>query len=272
MAAANLDRLDSLLCFLLDVSQRELAGETLTLDDYVRINFYGGELEAITLAAADAEGEGWTPFFEQQEQAALVADVATDPTRQVLVEAIGRVFEIYRSAFADLEKRRRRRPTPGAKAPRQADFQSVPGAAENRPLKLAPMPLHPYPPPPCLRGDRSMPCYHRVATALPPPPAGGPVPEGLWLPEKTPSPPRLRGDRWIPLILFVSCCSSPPACGGTGPCLLAYVLIEHYFNLTTTLTSACPASGKGTTLPSTGLPSTARATSFPGPRRSTVMR
>jgi hypothetical protein len=92
--ATNLARLDDLLTFLLDVSQRELAGTPLTLDDYERIKFYGGELEAITLAAADAEGEG-RPFFEEQEQAALVADVATDPNGQVLEEAVGRVFEIY---------------------------------------------------------------------------------------------------------------------------------------------------------------------------------
>jgi hypothetical protein len=92
-AAANLWRLDDLLTFLLDVAQRELAGEPLTAEDYERIKFYGGELEAMTLAAADQEGEG-SPFFEDQEQAALVADVAT-ASGSVLEEAIGRVFEIY---------------------------------------------------------------------------------------------------------------------------------------------------------------------------------
>jgi hypothetical protein len=91
---ANLMRLDDLLTFLLDVAQRELAGESLTLDDYERIKFYGGELEAMTLAAADQEGEG-RPFFEEDDQAALVADVATDPNGYVLEEAIGRIFEIY---------------------------------------------------------------------------------------------------------------------------------------------------------------------------------
>jgi len=89
----NLMRLDNLLAFLLDVAQRELAGEPLTGEDYERIKFYGGELEAMTLAAADQEGEG-RPFFEEQEQAALVADVAT-ASGSVLEEGIGRVFEIY---------------------------------------------------------------------------------------------------------------------------------------------------------------------------------
>jgi hypothetical protein len=91
---ANLQRLTDLLAFLLRVSQRELAGEPLTEREYSRMHYYGGELEAMTLAAADQEGEG-QPFFEQEEQAALIADVATDPNGEVLEEAIGRVFEIF---------------------------------------------------------------------------------------------------------------------------------------------------------------------------------
>jgi hypothetical protein len=90
----NLMRLDDILTFLLDVAERELAGAPLTVDDYERIKFYGGELEVMTLAAADQEGEGM-PFFEEDEEAALVADVATDPTGFVLEEATGRIFEIW---------------------------------------------------------------------------------------------------------------------------------------------------------------------------------
>ncbi len=91
----NLSRLDDLLTFLLDVAQRELAGQSLSLEDYSRIKYYGGELEVMTLAAADPEeGEG-SPFFSQDEQAALVADVATDPNGRALEEAVGRIFEIY---------------------------------------------------------------------------------------------------------------------------------------------------------------------------------
>jgi hypothetical protein len=91
--AANLMRLDDLLKFLLDVSQRELAGEELSADDYERIKYFGGELEAMTLAAADQEGEG-SPYFEEDEWAAVIADVATDPTGQVLEEGTGYVSEI----------------------------------------------------------------------------------------------------------------------------------------------------------------------------------
>jgi len=96
---ANLLRLDGLLAFLLDVSQRELAGEPLTREEYERIEYYGGELEAMTLAAADQDGEG-RPFFEQDDQAPIVADVATglDPITgdgAVLEEGTGYIFEIY---------------------------------------------------------------------------------------------------------------------------------------------------------------------------------
>jgi hypothetical protein len=38
------------------------------------------------------EGE---PIFDEDDQAAIVADVATSPEGQVLEEAIGRIFEIF---------------------------------------------------------------------------------------------------------------------------------------------------------------------------------
>jgi hypothetical protein len=89
----SLIRLESLLTFLYDVSTKELFGEPLTQSEYERIMWYGGTLEALTLAAADKETE-WSGFFEKVE-AAVIADVATDPNGRVLEEAIGRVFEIY---------------------------------------------------------------------------------------------------------------------------------------------------------------------------------
>jgi hypothetical protein len=84
----NLTRLDDLLTFLLDVAQRELAGEELSFEDCWRINLYGEELEVLTMAAANAEER-------KDVQAALVADVASSPSGQVLEEAIGRIFELF---------------------------------------------------------------------------------------------------------------------------------------------------------------------------------
>ena len=87
-----LDRLDSLLVFLLDVSEKELKGIFLSRDEYDRIMYIGGTLEWLTLAAAD--GGEYGGYFEKID-AALVADVATDPNGLVLEEATGRIFEIY---------------------------------------------------------------------------------------------------------------------------------------------------------------------------------
>ncbi len=92
----NLDELEEMLTFLQDIAERELSGEEITEEEYERIKFYGGWLERITLAAADApEDEMAGKGFAGDEQAALVADVATDPNGMVLEEAIGRIDEIY---------------------------------------------------------------------------------------------------------------------------------------------------------------------------------
>jgi len=91
-----LSELDDMLTFLQSIAERELSGGEITADEYERLKFYGGWLERMTLAAADpAEGEGYSREFTEDEQAALVADVATDPNGQVLEEAIGRIYEIF---------------------------------------------------------------------------------------------------------------------------------------------------------------------------------
>jgi hypothetical protein len=88
----NLDNLIDLLVFLQSASERELAGQALTTDEYWRIQYYGGALEAFTLAAADREGD--SSFRDLSDQkAALVADVATgldaNGGLSVLEEAVG---------------------------------------------------------------------------------------------------------------------------------------------------------------------------------------
>jgi hypothetical protein len=93
--AFMLDELESMLAFLQSIAERELSGGGINADEYERLKFYGGWLERMTLAAADPQGEGFSSVFSEDEQAALVADVATDPNGQVLEEAIGRVYEIY---------------------------------------------------------------------------------------------------------------------------------------------------------------------------------
>ena len=89
----NLNNLIAELQFLLDISQRHLAGEMITDDDYWHIKYYGGWLESMTIAAADPAGDGYSANLEDQKSA-LVADVATGIER-VLEEGVGYPTNIY---------------------------------------------------------------------------------------------------------------------------------------------------------------------------------
>jgi len=87
--------LEETLVFLQSVAERELAGGEITAEEYERIKYYGGWLERMTLSAADTVEGSYSNVFNEDEQAALVADVATDPNGYVLEEATGRIDEIY---------------------------------------------------------------------------------------------------------------------------------------------------------------------------------
>lgn len=94
---ANLTNLISELQFLKDISERELAGEAITDEEYWHILYWGGVLEQFTLAAADTTGDDDRDLSDQK--AALVADVATGLDQSgflsVLEEAIGQPTEIF---------------------------------------------------------------------------------------------------------------------------------------------------------------------------------
>jgi hypothetical protein len=97
---ANLENLIDLLTFLKDTSEKLLMGQELSEDDYIRIQFFGGELEGLTIAAADCDEEGPGCRNLEDQQAALVADIATgirpdSPGLVVLEEAIGQPTPIY---------------------------------------------------------------------------------------------------------------------------------------------------------------------------------
>jgi hypothetical protein len=95
----SLQRLEELVRAFQTVAEKELRGEPLNEDEYTLIRFYGGELEHLTMAAADTEGEsGARAYMEEEPQAAVIADVATDPgvfPPLVLEEAVGRVNPIH---------------------------------------------------------------------------------------------------------------------------------------------------------------------------------
>ena len=91
--AGSLQNLMDLLNFLTSSAEKELRGEPLSDDDYWRIQYFGGELEALTIAAADAPDEEGRLFLQDQ-RAALIADVATG-SGAALEEAVGNPTPIY---------------------------------------------------------------------------------------------------------------------------------------------------------------------------------
>jgi hypothetical protein len=97
LTKGNLDNLISTLNFLMDISERELTGGSITTDEYWQIQYWGGTLEQFTLKAADTTGNADRDLSDQK--AALVADVATGTldltTLVALEEAIGQPTFIY---------------------------------------------------------------------------------------------------------------------------------------------------------------------------------
>jgi hypothetical protein len=99
----SLQRLEELVRAFQMMAEKELRGEPLTEEEYDIIRFYGGELEHLTMAAADTPEGGPGGYMEEEPQAAVVADVATDPDPEgdgipnavVLEEAVGRIHEIH---------------------------------------------------------------------------------------------------------------------------------------------------------------------------------
>lgn len=96
--ASSLDTLETLARSLQTIAEKELRGEPLSEEEYTMIREYGGQLENLTMAAADSDMEDpyARRYMEEEPQAAVVADVATDPaTFSVLEEAVGRINAIY---------------------------------------------------------------------------------------------------------------------------------------------------------------------------------
>jgi hypothetical protein len=97
---AALANLIDLIAFLKATAEAELLEEPLSEEDYLRIMFIGGELEALTLAASDCEEEGPACRNLSDQQAPLVADIATGLSPDiaglaVLEEGVGRPARMF---------------------------------------------------------------------------------------------------------------------------------------------------------------------------------
>ena len=91
--AGNLQHLMELIAFLQDIAERELRGEPISDEEYWRLQFFGGELEVLTIAAADSDESEGRKTLETQ-RTALIADVATG-FGSALEEAVGNPALIY---------------------------------------------------------------------------------------------------------------------------------------------------------------------------------
>ena len=102
---ASLQRLEELSSAFQAMAEKELRGEPLTEEEYNLIRFYGGDLEHLTMAAADTDTDDpfAQPVMDEEPQVAVIADVATDPdpdgdgvaNPMVLEVGVGRVNDLY---------------------------------------------------------------------------------------------------------------------------------------------------------------------------------
>jgi len=95
----NLSRMEDLAMSLKTISEKELNNKKLTDDEYELIRSYGGQLEHFWLeinkdepAYKESSNQG---DYLNENPAAIVTDVATDPNGQVLQEGTGKIFNIY---------------------------------------------------------------------------------------------------------------------------------------------------------------------------------
>ncbi len=97
----SLNHLLSLATSFQKIAEKELAGQPLTQEEYDLILYYGGDLEHLVMAAADSDIQNQPAqlYMDEEPQAAVIADVATDPGANggpvVLEEGVGRISEIH---------------------------------------------------------------------------------------------------------------------------------------------------------------------------------
>lgn len=95
----NLSKMEQLAMSLKTISEKELNDEKLTDEEYELIRSYGGQLEHFWLEVNKDEPAfketGSQGEYLNENPAAIISDVATDPNGQVLEEGTGKISEIY---------------------------------------------------------------------------------------------------------------------------------------------------------------------------------
>ncbi|PKM91304.1 hypothetical protein CVU82_01755 [Candidatus Falkowbacteria bacterium HGW-Falkowbacteria-1] len=95
----NFARMEELALSLKVIAEKELNGEKVTDDEYEIIRSYGGQLEHLWIEVNKNEQQYKESSSQRdyldENPAAIVADIATDPNGQVLELGTGKIFEIY---------------------------------------------------------------------------------------------------------------------------------------------------------------------------------
>jgi len=95
----NLGKMEQLAMSLKTISEKELNNEKLTDEEYKLIRSYGGQLEHFWIEVNKDEPAyketGSQREYLNENPAAIIADVATDPNGQVLEVGTGKISEIY---------------------------------------------------------------------------------------------------------------------------------------------------------------------------------
>jgi len=95
----NLGKMEQLAMSLKTISEKELNNEKLTDEEYELIRSYGGQLEHFWIEVNKDEPAyketGSQREYLNENPAAIIADVATDPNGQVLEVGTGKISEIY---------------------------------------------------------------------------------------------------------------------------------------------------------------------------------
>lgn len=96
--AAVLKNMETLATSLKTISEKELTNTALTPEEYELIRSYGGQLEHLWLEInrekMEETGVNQSNYLDQNP-AAIIADVATDPNGEVLEEGTGYIFSIF---------------------------------------------------------------------------------------------------------------------------------------------------------------------------------
>ncbi len=101
-AMANLSQLNNSLA---DIAVKELKGELPTEEEFDLIRSYGGQLEHLWMKTVEYEGH-YGSYLPMDHPAALVTDIATDPSTQECLElGTGKINEIVVAVYFDGEVR-----------------------------------------------------------------------------------------------------------------------------------------------------------------------